>query len=339
MKAESVIREGKPAAEHSAAEYGFGGRLSEEFPSQVIVDVTEVCNLACVHCPHPTFKLSEHYGARYLDPDLNVKLVDEIRDYGPGGAQYIRYTSDGEPLIHPKGYEMIEYAVRNSGVFVTITTNGTIMNEKRTRRLLEAGVHMVDISLDAFSDDVYSRVRVGGDLKVTRANVQRLLQWRNEAGTGTKVVVSFVEQKLNTHEVADFKSFWEDQGADSVVIRRQHSVAGAVIDISRLLHEKNKGIPRRPCVYPWERIVLNPRGHLSFCPADWVRGSELADFRSTTVRETWNGPKYTALRRAHMTNEYANHGFCGQCPDWAEVRWPHQGRAYADMILEFKGAN
>ncbi|HET6264248.1 MAG TPA: radical SAM protein, partial [Usitatibacter sp.] len=122
--------------EKPAQEYGFGGRLTQQFPSQIIVDITEVCNLACVHCPHPAFKQSEHYGARYLEPELNQKLVDEVRDFGPGGAQYIRYTSDGEPLIHPKGYEMIEYAVRNSGVFVTITTNGTIMNEKRTRRLL-----------------------------------------------------------------------------------------------------------------------------------------------------------------------------------------------------------
>jgi MoaA/NifB/PqqE/SkfB family radical SAM enzyme len=336
MKSEATTLAPPPAG-IAHPEYGFGGRLTEGFPSQIIVDITEVCNLACVHCPHPAFKLSEHYGARYLEPELNQKLVDEVRAYGPGGAQYIRYTSDGEPLIHPKGYEMIEYAVKNSGVFVTITTNGTIMNEKRTRRLLEAGVHMIDISLDAFSNDTYAKVRVGGDLDVTRANVQRLIKWRTEAGSGTKVVVSFVEQKQNAHEVEAFKSFWEGEGADFVVIRRQHSVAGAVIDISRILHERNKKIARRPCVYPWERIVLNPRGHISFCPADWVRGSELVDFRTNTLQDTWNGPKYKALREAHLTNQYQNHGFCGQCPDWAEVRWPHEGRAYADMILEFKG--
>ena len=320
-------------------QYDFGGRLTAGFPSQVIIDVTEVCNLACIHCPHPTFKQSEHYEARYLDPELNRKLVDEVRDFGPGGAQYIRYTGEGEPLIHPKGYEMIEYAVKNSGVFTTITTNGTIMNEKRTRRLLEAGVHMIDISIDAFADDTYARVRVNGDLKVTRANVQRLIQWNRETGRGAKVVVSFVEQALNTHEAAPFKAFWEDEGADFVVIRRQHSVAGSVVDISRLLKEKNKKLPRRPCVYPWERVVLNPRGHLSFCPADWVHGSELGDFHGTTIKDAWNGEFYQALRHAHLTNEYANHGFCGQCPDWAETRWPHEGRAYADLIADFQAAN
>src|SRR3954470_17916202 len=98
-------------------EYGFYDRLTEKFPSQVIVDFTEVCNLACIHCPHPEFKKTEYYDARYLDPDLNTKLVDEVRARGQGLTQYIRYTGEGEPLIHPRGYEMIEYAARTSGVF------------------------------------------------------------------------------------------------------------------------------------------------------------------------------------------------------------------------------
>jgi len=58
-------------------QYGFQGRLKAEFPSQVIIDVTEVCNLACIHCPHPTFRKSEHYSGRNLALELNTKIVDE----------------------------------------------------------------------------------------------------------------------------------------------------------------------------------------------------------------------------------------------------------------------
>ena len=319
-----------------SAQYGFGGRLTAAFPSQVVVDITEVCNLACIHCPHPQFKRSPLYGARYLDPELNSKMVREVREHGGGVTQYIRYTSEGEPLVHPHGYDMIEDAVNNSGTYVTLTTNGTIMNEKRTRRLLEAGVHMIDISIDAFSEPTYAKVRVGGDLRVTRENVLRLLDWSRQTANGTKVVVSFVEQPQNTHEAGAFKAFWEDHGADYVIIRRLHSAAGAVIDASKIVRAKHLREARRPCVYPWERINLNPKGNLFFCPIDWVRGSELADYRETTIRDTWRGRAYEALRRAHLSNDYADHKFCGQCPDWAETRWPHEGRAYADLIEELK---
>src|SRR5256885_17037962 len=105
-----------PLLEAVAPTYGFRERLSSEFPSQLIIDATEICNLACIHCPHPDFKMSEHYGGRSLEAELNAKLVDEVRRHGRGHTQYIRYASSGEPLTHKLIFEMIEYAVRNSGV-------------------------------------------------------------------------------------------------------------------------------------------------------------------------------------------------------------------------------
>lgn len=320
----------------ATTEYDFGGRLTAKFPSQVIIDITEVCNLECIHCPHPEFKKSKYYDTRYLDTSLNAKIVDEVRDHGAGLTQYIRYSSEGEPLVHPKGYEMIEYAARNSGVFVTLTTNGTIMNERRTKRLLDSGVHMIDISIDAATPETYASVRVKGDLNVTRANVLNLLAWIKQSGSPTKVVVSFIEQPQNQHETEDFKTYWSEQGADSVVVRRLHSAAGAVINVAKIMRAEQQREVRRPCVYPWERIVLTPRGYLAFCPADWSQGSSICDYRDTTVLETWQSEFYSRLRAAHLGNDYSKHGFCGQCPDWKQTRWPEDGRGYADLISEMK---
>jgi MoaA/NifB/PqqE/SkfB family radical SAM enzyme len=315
--------------------YDFGGRLTKDFPSQVVMDITEVCNLACVHCPHPTFAKSEHYSGRHLDPLLNEKMVEEVRLHGQGKTQYIRYTANGEPLAHPNGYDLIETAVKYSGVYVTLTTNGKIMNEKRTQRLLDAGVHLIDISIDAFSPETYAKIRVNGDLNVTRANVLRLLQWVRESKADTKVVVSFVEQPSNTHETADFERYWKDQGADFVIVRRLHSHSGAVVKLADMRRQVLKRQQRRPCLYPWERISINATGSLAFCPTDWVHGSNVIDYRNTTIYETWQGAFYKALRTAHTTNDYTSHKFCGNCPDWETTRWPHQGRSYADMVEEF----
>lgn len=315
--------------------FGFGGRLQAAFPSQVLMDITEVCNLECVHCPHPDFKQSSHYGGRHLDPALNSRMVEEVRRHGRGITQYIRYASNGEPLAHPQAYDMIDEAVRHSGVYVTLTTNGTIMNEKRTTRLLAAGVHMIDISIDAYRPETYAAIRRKGNLNVTRANVLRLIQWVREARSATKVVVSYVEQPQNANETADFEAFWHDAGADSVVIRRQHSCSGAMIGLAELRRSLVASTPRKPCLYPWERIVVTAPGDLAFCPSDWVHGSRLADYRSTTIAETWRGETYRRLRMAHLTNDYTAHAFCGQCPDWEATRWPGEGRSYADMIEDF----
>lgn len=317
-------------------QYGFYGRLTADFPSQMIVDVTEVCNLACIHCPHPEFKKSQYYAARYLEPGLNAKLVAEVKEFGGGKCQYVRYTSEGEPLVHPKIYDMLDYAVKHSGVYVTLTTNGTIMNEKRIEKLLDSGLHLIDISIDAFTAETYAAIRVNGKLDITRANVQTLLRLRDQTRRKTKIVVSYVEQPQNAHETRDFEKYWKDQGADFVVIRRLHSSAGAISGVAETLRHAQTEEARRPCLYPWERLLLNPEGHLRFCPEDWVKGSSFADYRETTVRDAWQGEFMQKLREAHLTNMYANHKFCGQCPDWQQTRWPGEGRSYADMVEEFK---
>jgi MoaA/NifB/PqqE/SkfB family radical SAM enzyme len=322
-------------ASDSKTRYGFHDRLKAEFPSQLLVDAIETCNLACGHCPHPQFKTSEHYSGSALAPALNERLVEEVREHGRGNTEYIRYASNGEPLTHRSILQMLEYAVRRSGVMVTLTTNGKTLDHRKAERLVGIGVNIIDVSIDAFTPETYARVRVGGDLRVTRANVLGLIAESKNHG-GTKVVVSYVEQPLNYHETADFEHFWKDSGADAVVIRRLHSCSGAKTALAEERRVINAAGTRRPCLYPWERMVLNARGELSFCPSDWVHGSVIADYRDTTIYETWHGEFYKKLREAHLSNDYSAHSFCGQCPDWASTRWPDQGRSYANMIEDFK---
>jgi len=315
--------------------YGFQERLKAEFPSQIIVDATEVCNLECIHCPHPEFKLSPHYDNRYLPLALHHKMVDEVRDWGQDHTQYIRYTSNGEPLVHPDIYDMLDYAVRNSGVFVTLTTNGTIMNEKRIEKLLRSGLHMIDISIDAHLPETYARIRVGGKLEVTRANVLKFLEIKQRTGASTKIVLSFVEQHENSAEASDFERYWKEQGADFVLVRRLHSAAGGVPLIAKAMKQNQRTVDRKPCLYSWERILLNAKGELAFCPQDWVHGSIVGDYHTTTIRDVWQGSTYRKLREAHLSNHYDAFPFCAQCPDWAQTRWPGEGRSYADLVQTF----
>lgn len=322
-----------PTAPTAAQAYGFRNRLRPEFPSQVVADTTEVCNLACTHCTHPTFKKTEHYAARMLNPELNRKMVDEVREHGQGITQYIRYSGNGEPLLHSHIFAMLSYAVEQARTMVTLTSNGTLLNAARISRLLETKVDLVDISLDAFKPETYASIRVKGDFESTRANVQALLTAVHRSGSRTKVVVSFIEQPTNTTEIRDFEAFWRDQGAHQVVVRRMHTNANS-------LGTAATPVPtaaRRPCLYPWERILLTPTGNLAFCPQDWIHASALADYHTTTIRATWQGETYRRLRAAHLANDFCQHKFCGQCPDWATTRWPGKGLSYADLVEGVRG--
>ena len=54
---------------------------------------------------------------------------------------------------------------------------------------------MIDVSIDAYNNDTYKKIRVNGDLDITRRNVLEFIKIARSNNNKTKVVVSFVERK------------------------------------------------------------------------------------------------------------------------------------------------
>lgn len=310
-------------------QYGFQAHLTAEFPSQIVFDVTEFCNMACIHCPQSEFTKSKHFKGSFLDPNLHKKMIDEVRQEGKGYCKYLRYTAQGETLLHPNIIQMMDYSTKNSGIPINITTNGMLLTENLSKLFIDSGVDVIDISIDANTAKTYSLIRKKGDFKITKANVLRLIGLIKSRGSNMKVVVSFIEQPINIHESADFKKFWTDAGANFVVIRRLHSAGGFKKELVKT--DKN----RYPCLYPWERLTLGADGCVYFCPQDWVGGSRICDFRSTTIKQIWRGDFMEQLRNAHLENKFSDFNLCAQCPDWSTTRWPKQDRAYSNMMQDF----
>ena len=312
--------------------YGFQEHLTQSFPSQIIVDLTQHCNLACIHCPHPIYKNSEHYNGTHLDVNIHKKLIDDISQNSNNNCQYIRYTANGETLLHPNFDEIILYSGKNSKTRINVTTNGHYLTNEKIDVLLKAEVSVIDISIDAFTDETYSKIRKNGILSIVKENVINLINKIDKINSNMKVVVSFVEQPKNIGESKEFKKYWEEKGADFVVIRNLHSSAGSKKNISKQLKNLNEENTRKPCLYVWERLTLTPDGHLAFCPADWVNGSHFVDFRTVSVKEAWQSSFLNKLRKAHLENDFKNFSFCGNCPDWINTKWPEEGNSYLNVM-------
>ncbi|WOF15385.1 radical SAM protein [Methanoplanus sp. FWC-SCC4] len=317
--------------------YGFYGYLTERFPSQINVDVTNRCNLSCIHCPHSVEDYHKNNPVIYLDESLNKKMVDEVATYGKGCVQYIRYTADGEPLLHPKIYEMLLYAKENSGAVVTLTTNGTLLNEKNLDKLIKSNIDVIDISIDAHYKETYEKIRVGGSFEKVVNNVLNLLKRRGEFKDGIKIMVSFVEQEFNRQEKEKFIEFWTESGVDNVVIRPLHSVGGSVEEIAVQMNANSDESVRKPCIYPWERILLNSDGNLHYCPVSFGKNDIIADYRTNNIFKIWSGEMYNDLRKAHLKHSFENYPLCKGCPDWKNICWPGEsGTNYSEIIDKLK---
>jgi len=114
------------------------------------ISVTDRCNFRCVYCmPREVF--GDDYA--FL-PRRQLLSFEEIlrvaRLFVARGVRKIRITG-GEPLLRKDVDRLIGMLAALDGVEVTLTTNGVLL-PKLARRLKDAGLHRVTVSLDALDD-------------------------------------------------------------------------------------------------------------------------------------------------------------------------------------------
>ena len=137
-------------------EYGLRPEASV-FPMMLVLSFVYPCNAECPHCPYTNSNIRDTYKDVPNMPDaIFKKIADEA---GPHGA-YLRISGGGEPMLHPHAVELLTYA-KQVGCKIGLITNGSVFTEKNSPRLLEAGVDMIEFSVDACDPETYAIVRKG----------------------------------------------------------------------------------------------------------------------------------------------------------------------------------
>lgn len=121
--------------------HGHGAAASARTRRPIVVwNITRTCNLRCIHC------YSDSMAVKYpgeLDWDQMRSVVRDLADYQVPSL----LLSGGEPLIHPRFFDLVDLAT-DAGLKLTISTNGTLITPNRAVRLKAANVAYVGISLD-----------------------------------------------------------------------------------------------------------------------------------------------------------------------------------------------
>jgi MoaA/NifB/PqqE/SkfB family radical SAM enzyme len=103
-------------------------------------NITRTCNLRCVHCYSDSMSMKY---AGELTWDQMQEVVDDLAVYQVPSL----LLSGGEPMIHPRFFDLVDLAT-DAGLKLTISTNGTLITPDKAARLKAAEVAYVGISLD-----------------------------------------------------------------------------------------------------------------------------------------------------------------------------------------------
>jgi len=113
----------------------------DQSPMLVIWEVTQACDLACVHCrasAQPERNSSE------LTTEQGYRLLDEIRSFG----EPLMVFTGGDPLKRPDLYDLIRYSVK-IGLRTNVTPSATpLLTAEAIEGFKAAGISRMAISLD-----------------------------------------------------------------------------------------------------------------------------------------------------------------------------------------------
>ena len=281
------------------------------YPNRLYIESTNVCNLQCIMCPTGRGEMTRPKG--YMDWNLFTRIVDEMAPHVSATTLHIW----GEPLLHPKLPEMIAYC-REHGLPAEISTNGVLLNEEMSRRLLDAGPSAIYIGLDGFTKETYEKIRRQADFDVSVANVRRFLQMKVEGGYTTPFVnLQIIEMGPTQEEIERFRQAWQVPGVDRVHIKAFDSWGNQIGDISEMRAEQ-PALPedRFHCPNLWYHAHIYWDGTLVSCDRDFDALNDLGNVKDG-VMKAWNGPLMRELRRKHVTGQLDDVPACRSCVEWA----------------------
>ena len=150
------------------------GAIATDDPVCLYLETTNRCNLLCTTCPRTYEELEP-------PSDMSWDLFTSIVDQFPK-VQRVVLHGVGEPMMAAELPKMVRY-LKERGVYVLFNTNGTLMREKKSRELIEAGLDEMRISLDAAEPKAFEAVR-GRDLfdRIVR-NIRNVVTLKTRMGT------------------------------------------------------------------------------------------------------------------------------------------------------------
>lgn len=213
----------------------FGG------PTQANINLTNRCNIRCIHCWDFSPLLTTKYlgpvsNARLednefisteeleqiqnmdIEPDLLYSLLDELLN---SGTRCFILTG-GEPFLHENMMECVS-RLKGAGCFCLANTNGTLLDKDTTDELIKVGFDELRVNTMAVKPDEYNRVHPGTSteiFEIFKNNLLYLNKMKKRLGKrNPKVIMAFTITTENAVNIMDFAKFAVQVGADTVSFR------------------------------------------------------------------------------------------------------------------------
>ena len=283
----------------------------EDFPLFVRFETQFKCNSNCIMCVHGHNDLyNEHYYNDYMPRTVFERLVDECAEHG---CPSVGMSQINEPLLDPDFIERTQYVAGKGIMDIHINTNGQLLTEDISKKILDLGVTRLCVSLDAITEQTFKTIRRGLDFTTVLRNLNTLLELKAARNYDLPVVrVSFLLQEANKHELEAFNDYWVNK-VDYVSVQRYVPISPFENDARShaIAEAPTRGEQR--CSYPYESLFVHGDGTVVPCAAHRARHISVGNIYTSSLYDIWHSEAMQRLREAHKHGDVSATALCSSC--------------------------
>lgn len=218
--------------------------------AKLYIEATNHCNIDCATCMRNTWNVE----MGLMSDETFAQIVKNLEAVGQ--PMKITFMGIGEPLAHPRTIEMIAQ-LKSMGHWVEMVTNGTLLNEKRARGLIAAGLDVLWVSIDGATPENFADIRLGAYLPKILENVRRFRRLRRPGHRAVpEIGIAFVAMKRNIADLPELLKLGKSLGASHFSVSNFLPYSAEMKD--EILYEHSlKSITYLPS--PWLRTLDIPK--------------------------------------------------------------------------------
>ena len=298
------------------------------FPRFLEVETVNACNARCPMCTIADWQ-------RHT-PTMKDGLFQRIADEIIAHRHEVRRVSlyrDGEPLLDKKLAKRVAI-LKDGGINATsISTNVSLLDERRSRDLLEAGLDMIILSIDSLDKEIFERIRLRLSFEEVLENALRFIELRNRIRPRTRIYMRMIRQQDNIDEWPSYEAYWRPKLAahDRLYYHNIFNWGGQLEGFQSIAPSYE---PNLPCVALWSLLVIFGNGDVPLCNVDYNDKYPTGSVLEHSIEELWRSKVMATRRRRHLAGKKACISLCEHCNVWDEGQITNESISpdYAEQV-------
>lgn len=245
----------------------------------VDMEVTNRCNAKCHFCPRDR---TPHEGL--MAPEVFTQGLAQAVAYREAilteqDQMMVSLCGLGEPLLNRHVFDYIRQT-RAEGLKVAMSSNGSLLDERRGRQVLDAGLQQILINVGEKYDDYEEIYKLPFE-----KTLQNVVRFKEMAEGRCEVTMVLVDHRSDADHIAEMRSFWAEHGVEDAisysVMNRggslfvDHMQYGVYPELAKAQELLGDAMGTALCGAPFGYIFVGYDAQYYLCCSDWEKRAPL----------------------------------------------------------------